>query len=207
MEKPSMPRSCGLMLRTLRTHKKLETEELTETLRPHTQRFRPRKTKFSSDTITNAEHSQQTLYYVLDAYAKWSGYPVGFMYLFARISAELRDGRIEAAKTIAASLRKLSEFIDDHADRDTLKALQPVLCPHDGVPERPEDELMGIAYDTVIRYQQHLPRDHSEYKRETGSEKLKYIESQQIIDDARQVRVLLEMFSKVPPLQGSGGNG
>ena len=198
-----MPRSCGLTLRTLRTRKKLETEELTEMLRQHTKRFKPAQTKFSDDTITRAEHSQQTLYWVLDAYAKWSGYPVGFIYLFARISCELRERNVDAAKAIAQSLRSLVQFIDENANLETLNRLQPVVISHDG-PERPYDELGGTAYDTVIRYHQHLPSDHPESRHRTTKGRIKYIESQQFIDDARQVRILLEMLSKVPPSQTPG---
>ena len=198
MKKPSMPRSCGLALRTLRTKQPLEIEALTELLRPFTERFRPPKTKFSSDTIHHAEHSQQTLYYVLDAYAKWSGYPVGFIYLFARASAELRDENIEAATSIASSLRALADVIDTHADIDVLKQLQPTLLSN-GVVQRPEDELSAIAYDTVVRYEQMLPQQHPENDGRTGKERVKYSDSQQFVDDARQVRILLEMMRAVSP--------
>jgi hypothetical protein len=193
-----MPRSCGLTLRTLRTQSELETETLTERLRPYTQRFRPRKTKFSKDTITKAEHSQQTLYYVLDAYAKWSGYPVGFIYLFARVSAELRDLNLAAAKSIAASLRALADFIDKHAHEDVLRKLQPTVIAN-GHVQRPVEAMSAIAYDTVVRYEQLLPQQHPENEGRRGSERMKYSDSQQFVDDARQVRILLEIMRAVTP--------
>ncbi len=196
---PSMPRSCGLMFRTLRTRKKLTLASLVQRLRPHTKRFRPADVKFSSDTITDAEHSQQTLYWLADAYAKWSGYPVGFLYLFSRVSCELRDRHFEAARAIAVTLRTLADFVDEHAQPERLRGLQPALFSHRDIAERPADELSGIAYDTVIRYQQHLPNDHRENEGRREDDEIKYIHSEQIIDDARQVRILLELLSKVPP--------
>lgn len=187
MEK-SMPRSCGLALRALRFRERLTDKELIRKLFPHTKRFRGDE-EFSEDIISKAEHSQQTLYWLLDGYAKWSGYPVGFIYLFAQFSAELRDKNVQGARAIVAAMRVLADLIDQEADR--LVNLQP------DAGTSQTDPLDKIANNTVRGYEKMVSRDDEENECDDGPQ-VKYKGSDQMSNDARQVRIVLELLARVP---------
>jgi hypothetical protein len=163
-------------------------------LAPHIEeRFRDNAT-FDTGVISAAEHSEQALYWLWHAYAGLTGYPTGMIYLLSRISSDLRDGKLDQVKKLAATLRVLANYLDQHS-----KSLAALTAPNMlDKTANVEDPLQELAYKTVEGYHRDpLPADHVE----AGTP---YRQSQQCLKDAKQVLILLHLLANVAPPFASG---
>lgn len=190
MSDQRIPRSCGLTLRTLRCRAGSSVEDWRLKLEPHTERFRG-WAQFTNGVIKRAEHSQETLYWVFDAYAQLTGYPTGFIYLMSRLSSDVRDKKMHDVKKITKALRKLANYINKDAAR-----LASMKGPDTNLKNKGYNEGNAkIAFDVVKSYQKGPVRE--------GTRSVKYNNSEQQVIDARQVLILLEILDHVrPPFAG-----
>lgn len=188
MPKQSMPRSCGLTLRTLRKKAGCTVEQWRQRLEAHIlPRYRG-KAKFDDGVIGKAEHSEQALYWLLDGYAKLTGYPTGLIYLISRLSADLRDGNIEDVKNITAALRALVDYLDE----DSCARLVDLPDPDMDARDSNSGDCL-TAYETIMDYKRKpLPSDHPEAGKP-------YNKSGQRLEDAKQVLIVLDLLQHVVP--------
>ena len=186
-----IPRSLGMTLRVMRLRQDLKQHDLADELTQVPGRFRESKRgaadgdgQIGINLIGRAERSERLRYYLIDAYARWSGFPTGMIYLVSRCAADVRDGKKQGVKDVAKAIRKLADWLETNADH-LAKLPPPDLQDRDAASPR-EQRARQAVDDYMRRYIDH-----------DGRKKV-YKGSKQQIADARLAIILDEILEHAP---------
>jgi hypothetical protein len=119
-----IPRNISVTLRFFRESSGCSLRGLAEELnktpgRKIAGKNRGRTAKFDHDLIDAIENQERLKVWHLGRYANWYGMPPGVIIMFSQLASHLRDGGmedVELAKSIAAAMKHVCEYVIDNAD-------------------------------------------------------------------------------------------